>query len=104
MTTGTPAVDPDRACPHQDFEVWAEVNRLQPDEGEPINAYSADVRINCRDCQEKFRFIGVQAGLRPDRPMCSVDETELRIPIRPASSDPDFGLGIPGFAIRMVTE
>lgn len=29
-----------------------------------------------------------------------VDERELHAPIRPASSDPDFGLGIPGFAIR----
>ena len=42
---------------------------------------------------------GVQAGLRPDRPMVSVDETELRAPIRPESADPDFGLGIPGFAV-----
>lgn len=29
-----------------------------------------------------------------------VDETELRAPLRPASADPDFGLGIPGVAIR----
>jgi hypothetical protein len=31
--------------------------------------------------------------------MCSVDEFELRAPIRPASGDPDFGLGIPGYAV-----
>lgn len=30
-----------------------------------------------------------------------VDETELRIPIRPSSADPDFGTGIPGFALRI---
>lgn len=30
------------------------------------------------------------------------DETELRAPLRPASSDPDFGLGLPGYAIRYV--
>ncbi len=34
--------------------------------------------------------------------MCSVDETELRAPIRPASSDPDFSLGLPGFAVNFV--
>lgn len=43
--------------------------------------------------------MGVQAGLSSARPTCSVDETELLAPLRPASSDPDFGLGIPGFAI-----
>jgi hypothetical protein len=95
------STDPDRACPHENFEAWVEVNRLKPTDGEPVNAYAADIRIHCRDCDEPFRFIGVQAGLMPNRPMCSVDETELRAPIRPASSDPDFGLGIPGFAVRM---
>lgn len=33
-------------------------------------------------------------ALNPDR-ACP----ELRAPIRPASADPDFGLGIPGFAV-----
>jgi hypothetical protein len=33
--------------------------------------------------------------------MCSVDETELRAPLRPASSDPDFGMGLPGFGIGL---
>jgi hypothetical protein len=64
-----------------------------------IIAYSADIRIACTQCGEPFRWIGVQAGLKPGRPMVSVDETELRAPVRPASSDPDFGLGIPGFAV-----
>lgn len=94
----------DRPCPHENFTARVEVNRLKPSDEEPVDAYAADVRISCSDCGEPFRFIGVQAGLRPDRPMCSVDETELRAPIRPASSDPDFGLGIPGFAVRMVAE
>ena len=93
--------NPDKPCPHENFEAWTAVGRLQPSEGQPVNAYTAEIRINCADCGEPFRFIGVQAGLRGDRPMCSVDETELRAPIRPASSDPDFGLGIPGFAIQV---
>jgi hypothetical protein len=95
----SPAVDPDRACPHEDFAASVEVNRLSGAEGGPIDAYSADLRISCAGCGEPFRFIGVPAGLMPDRPACSVGEDELHLPIRPASADPDFGLGIPGFAI-----
>lgn len=94
-------IDQDKACPHNDFEARVEVNRLTSNDNGPVTGYAADIRIQCLHCREPFRFIGVPAGLRPDRPMCSVDETELRAPIRPASSDPDFGLGIPGFAVRM---
>lgn len=91
--------DPDKPCPHEDFMASVEVNRLTSTEGGPVTGYSADIRVQCADCGEPFRWIGVEAGMMPDRPMVSVDETELHAPIRPASSDPDFGLGIPGFAI-----
>lgn len=62
--------------------------------------YMAEIRVHCANCDERFRWIGVEAGMMPSRPMCSVDETELHAPLRPASADPDFGLGIPGFAVR----
>jgi hypothetical protein len=95
-------MDLDRACPHEDFAAEVEVNRLSSVDGGPIGAYSADIRVSCIACGEPFRWIGVQAGVKGDRPMCSVDETELHAPLRPASSDPDFGLGIPGFAVTWV--
>lgn len=91
--------DPDKPCPHEDFDVFAEVGRITDGEGGPVTAYSASLRVSCQQCGEPFRWVGMQAGLRADRPMVSVDETELRAPIRPASADPDFGLGIPGFAV-----
>lgn len=94
------SADPDKPCPHEQFTSRVGVARLTQGEGQAVAAYVAEVQIACSDCDEPFRFIGVQAGLQHDRPMCSVDETELRAPIRPASSDPDFGLGIPGFAIN----
>ena len=96
-----PAVtaDPDRACPHEDFDASVEINRLAEEGETSPHAYSACIKAWCKACGEPFRWIGVQAGLSPARPMCSVDETELRAPLRPASSDPDFGLGIPGFAV-----
>jgi hypothetical protein len=94
--------DPDRACLHESFEASVEVNRItgSDDPGAPVIAYSADIRVHCVNCGEKFRWTGVPAGLMPSHPAVSVDETELHAPLRPASSDPDFGLGIPGFAIN----
>lgn len=94
--------DPDRACPHENFGANVAINRLTSSD-EPdaeVTGYVADVTAWCEDCAEPFRWIGAPAGLMPDRPTCSVNETELHAPLRPASSDPDFGLGIPGFAVR----
>lgn len=95
-------MNPDRACPHENFDVRVVVNRITDTDGGPVTAYSADVKVNCDDCGEPFRWIGPPAGLSPRDPMVSVDGTELHAPLRPASADPDFGLGIPGFAIRQV--
>lgn len=93
-------VDPDRACPHADFTAEIGVTPLTAVEDGPVTGYTTEIRIRCADCGEPFRWVGVPAGLSTARPMCSPDETELRAPIRPASSDPDYGLGLPGFAIR----
>jgi hypothetical protein len=93
------SVDPDRPCPHEDFAAQVEVNRLTAGEGGPVTGYSADITIRCIGCGEPFRWTGCPAGLSPARPMVSPDEETLRAPIRPASADPDFGLGLPGFAI-----
>lgn len=97
--------DPDRPCPHPDFAVFADVARIvksgEPETDDtPAMAYTASLRVECAACGERFRWIGVQAGDMPSRPMCGVDEFELRAPLRPATSDPDFGLGMPGFAIQ----
>lgn len=108
MTGLPPAANPDRACPHPDFAAFVEVNRLTahdritscvPDDDPPVIGYSADIRVTCLACGEAFRWTGVPAGLSPARPTCSVDETTLHAPLRPASADPDFGLGLPGFSI-----
>jgi hypothetical protein len=95
-------INPDRPCPHETFGVTAEINRIVANESAPESApvaFSADIKVRCEDCGESFRWIGLQAGMNPRRPMVSLDETELRAPLRPASADPDFGPGIPGFAI-----
>lgn len=93
--------DPDRACSHPDFAANVDVHRIVAGDDDPtVTGYYAEITLRCVECDEPFRWIGVPAGLSPRHPACSPDETELRAPIRPASSDPDFGLGLPGFAIR----
>jgi len=93
--------DPDRACPHATFSAVVDVSRITASNDDPtVIGYSASIWVACVDCTEQFRWIGVPAGASPCHPVCSSDETELRAPLRPASSDPDFGLGLPGFAIR----
>ncbi len=104
MTTIPPATgaNPDRACLHHEFHVQANIARVQPDEdadGMP-KAFVAEISISCGQCGEPFRFSGLSAGLSYAHPMVDVAETTLHAPIRPASADPDFGMGLPGFAIR----
>jgi hypothetical protein len=91
----------DRPCPHPDFTAMVTVNRLTGNGGE-VTAYVADITVVCAACDEPFRWVGVPAGFSGGHPTVSVTGTELRAPLRPASSDPDFGLGIPGFSIRQV--
>ncbi|MEU7403831.1 hypothetical protein [Streptomyces sp. NPDC044948] len=93
--------DPDRPCPHEDFEAYVDVTRLTGSDTDPtVVGYAASITIRCAGCKEKFRWTGVPAGSSPRQPMCSIDETELRAPLRPASADPDFGMGLPGFAVH----
>lgn len=102
-------ISPDRPCRHEAFFVQADVGRIGEEDpgadGMP-RAYMLDISVKCDDppngCGEPFRFTGVQAGMSFQHPMCSPDETMLRAPIRPASADPDFGMGIPGFSIGVV--
>jgi hypothetical protein len=92
--------DPDRPCPHENFNAYVDVNRITASDTDPtVVGYNADIKVTCADCGEPFRWTGIPAGVSPRQPMCSIDETELHAPLRPASADPDFGLGLPGFAV-----
>lgn len=94
-------VDPDRPCPHENYHATVNVFRLTEVEGGPVTAYKANISVRCAGCGEQFRWIGVEHGDLADRPTTGVDEFELRAPCRPASSDDDFGMGLPGFTLRM---
>jgi len=93
--------DPDKPCPHETFDAFVAVNKVTSSETDStVVGYHADIKVNCSACGEPFRWTGVPAGSSPRQAMCSVDETELRAPLRPASADPDFGLGLPGYSVR----
>lgn len=93
-------MDLDRPCPHENFAAVVEVNRITAGDNDPtVVAYSADIKVECHDCGEPFRWTGAPVGASPREPMCSIDQTELRAPLRPASADPDFGLGLPAVTV-----
>ena len=65
-------------CKHEEFNANVAVNRM-----EDTGAFVADIHIECRQCQEPFRFLGVRAGLNFHSPTVSIDEIELHVPIEP---------------------
>lgn len=73
-------------CQHMTFTAEVNVNRLSEVEGGPVTGFSADIRIQCSDCQRPFSFRGVPLGLYHDKPSVSVDGLELRAPIEAATS------------------
>ena len=74
-------------CEHMNFDASVGVGRLSHDEGGPITGYTADIKVRCRDCGLPFRFIGIAAGNHFAEPRVSVDGTELRAPLEPATHD-----------------
>jgi hypothetical protein len=63
----TTTADPDRACPHLNFNACVTVNRLAATDDGPVAGYSADITVECRDCGEPFRWAGLPSGLSPAR-------------------------------------
>ena len=70
--------DTPKICSHHNFDASVHVNRL-----ENIMAFSADIKITCKDCGTPFTFIGVPCGLNMRHPMASPGGIELRCPIQP---------------------
>ena len=93
--------DPDRACPHEDFQALVDVARIAKSDDDPtIVGYSAEIRVHCANCDEPFRWTGpYEVGMVADRPTVDASGTELRAPLRPASGDDDFGMGLGGFTV-----
>jgi hypothetical protein len=74
-------------CLHEKFSASVAVGRLSEAEGGPITGFSASVNVKCDGCGLPFRFIGLEAGNHHAEPRVSIDGTELRAPIEPASHE-----------------
>ncbi len=98
---GTARADPDRPCYHPDADVMVGFGRIgegdddNPTPGMPT-AFMIEIKLTCKACDEPFVFDGVPAGMSYDSPAVSVDGTELRAPVRPASLPPRHRRGITG--------
>lgn len=74
-------------CEHINFKANVRVGRLTKTDEGPVTGYSADVTVACADCGLPFRFIGLDAGNHYAEPRVSIDGTELRAPLEPATHD-----------------
>ena len=68
-------------CQHLNFEAFVNVNRLFAS-----GRFSADVRINCAECGEPFRFLGFPCGVDLNGAAVSADGTEARLAIGTAET------------------
>lgn len=88
-------------CEHPDFTAFVDVARINDTPDGPIIGYSASVKVDCAVCGEGMRWMGLPVGLSPREPCTSVDGSELRAPLRPASAAPGFGEDGPAFRVRL---
>jgi len=72
-------------CEHKDFRGDIKVARLTSEGSTAITGFFADIRINCAECGQPFEFVGIPGGFSFYEPRLSVDSTELRAPIKPAT-------------------
>jgi hypothetical protein len=86
-------------CPHLNFNCNASVNRISKSDEDPevIVAYTAEIRIDCRDCGQPLEFFGLPHGLSFYRPTVSLNRQELRAPLVLPGTEPPAGLA--GFAV-----
>ncbi len=71
-------------CPHDARKAQVIVNRLT-DEAGAVTGWTSDIRVWCDHCGLPFRFLGLPAGVLPDKPTVSYEATELRAPIAPGA-------------------
>lgn len=88
-------------CKHENFNCFADVNRIQKSDLEPetIVCYALDLRIFCRDCGQPLEFVGLPLGMSYYRPTTSIDGLEARIPmVVPGQKVPE---GLASFGVTM---
>jgi hypothetical protein len=67
------------ACKHNQTNVVTAAVIYLEDKGR----YSLDIGVQCSDCGTRFKFLGMEMGLDPAKPMMSVGGLEAHLPIEP---------------------
>jgi hypothetical protein len=80
-------------------DFYTEVSIVRRVDEFQVLGFTAEIRIQCTGCAERFQFMGLPVGLLAHRPSSSPDGTELRVPIRPPSAGETFGLNLPGSSV-----
>lgn len=70
-------------CTHLNFDAHVGVSRIQKSDMEPdvIVAYTAEIKIQCRECGQPFEFFGFPMGMSFYRATVSINGQELRVPL-----------------------
>jgi hypothetical protein len=90
----------DKTCKHFDHQVSAKIFRMVDEEDhEKVTGWASEIRIRCAHCGIPFEWIGLEAGMMPDKPMCDLHAIELRAPIKPLGSL--VMAGVPGYKVRV---
>jgi hypothetical protein len=79
-----------------------DVNRLSQKDGGAITSYVSEIRVQCADCRQPFKFICPDVGMMTDRPCISPDGQELRVYLEPSDGSLDPLLRPPGFSIKHI--
>lgn len=69
-------------CEHQDFRANVTVNRI-----EDSGLFNADIRVDCANCGEPFKFVGLPMGVNLHGATVSPDLVEARMAIAPLSPE-----------------
>ena len=88
-------------CEHFNFNVHAEVGRLTESDSDPtVIAYTCGLTVLCRDCGQKFEFIGLPLGFSHYHPTVSMDGLKAEIPLMIPGKPPRAGL--PGYSVKQI--
>lgn len=71
------------ACAHENFRCDAGIQRIAAKPDGVVSYYSAEIRVHCVDCGQKFEFVGLPLGCSPYRPTVSMDGLILSAPMMP---------------------
>lgn len=87
-------------CDHPNFSAQVDVNRLSQKDGGPITSYVSEIRVECAECGQPFKFICPDVGMMTDRPCISPNGQELRVYVEPSDGSLDPTLRPPAFSIH----